>query len=198
MPALQRDTVTSPEPACWGPTLNPCHPLKNGFSHGLLWKCRVVLRQSRELAQQVLDGKIALHAAFNEASPPTPRSTRERRPLRPERPAPKETTTAPKCQAVSVATPSCARGAAQRERGNPGGTVNSKGVHIADKPKEIEIVSDGRDMFAVVDGVRIAKRGRPGTPEAGTWVTLVAGWTVTGGGPEDDEILITHDGGRVH
>jgi hypothetical protein len=69
---------------------------------------------------------------------------------------------------------------------------------MTDKPKEIEIVSDGRDMFAVVDGVRIAKRGRPGTPEAGTWVTLVAGWTVTGGGPEDDEILITHDGGRVH
>jgi hypothetical protein len=38
-------------------------------------------------------------------------------------------------------------GAAQRERGNPGGTV--------------------------------AKRGRPGAPEAGTWVTMAAGWTVT-------------------
>jgi hypothetical protein len=71
---------------------------------------------------------------------------------------------------------------------------------MTDKPKEVEIVSDGRDMFAVVDGVRIAKRGRPGTREAGTWVTLVAGWTVTDGGPEteDDEILIAHDGGRVH
>jgi hypothetical protein len=134
-----------------GPYVKPVPPSQNGFSHGLLWKCRVVLRQSRELAQQALDGKIALHAAFNEA-----------------------------------------------ERGNPGGTVNSKGVHMTDKPKEIEILSDGRDMFAVVDGVRIAKRGRPGTPEAGTWVTLMAGWTVTGGGPEDDEILITHDGGRVH
>lgn len=67
---------------------------------------------------------------------------------------------------------------------------------MTDKPKEVEIVSDGQDMFAVADGVRIAKRGRPGTPEAGTWVTLVAGWTVTGS-PEDDE-MITHDGGRVH
>jgi hypothetical protein len=87
--------------------------------------------------------------------------------------------------------------AAQREQGNPGETVNSKGVHMTDKPKEVEIVSNGRDMFAIVDGVRIAKRGRPGK-EAGTWVTLVAGWTVTGGDPEDDEILIAHDGGRVH
>jgi hypothetical protein len=50
---------------------------------------------------------------------------------------------------------------------------------MTDKLKEVEIVSDGRDMFALVDGVRIAKRGRPGTPEAGTWVTLAAGWTVT-------------------
>jgi hypothetical protein len=67
-----------------------------------------------------------------------------------------------------------------------------------DKPKEFKIESDGHDMFVVVDGVRIAKRGRPGTPEAGTWVTLAAGWTVTGGGHEDDEVLITHAGRRVH
>jgi hypothetical protein len=29
---------------------------------------------------------------------------------------------------------------------------------------EIEIPDDGRDMFVVVDGVKIAMRGRPGTP----------------------------------
>jgi hypothetical protein len=52
-----------------GPYVKPVPPSQNGFSHGPLWKCRVVLRQSRELAQQALDGKIALHAAFNEASP---------------------------------------------------------------------------------------------------------------------------------
>jgi hypothetical protein len=57
-----------------GPYVKPVPPPQNSFSHGLLWKCRVVMRQFRELAQQVLDGKIALHAAFNEASPPTLRS----------------------------------------------------------------------------------------------------------------------------
>jgi hypothetical protein len=38
---------------------------------------------------------------------------------------------------------------------------------------DIAITSDGRDIYVVVDGARIARRGRPGTPEAGTWVSLV-------------------------
>jgi hypothetical protein len=68
---------------------------KKGFGHGLLWKCRVVLNYSRELAQQVLDGSIALHAAFNEAHPPTPRPPRERRPPRPTWQAPKKPSSRP-------------------------------------------------------------------------------------------------------
>jgi hypothetical protein len=36
-----------------------------------------------------------------------------------------------------------------------------------DEPKEVKIEGDGRDIFVVVDDVRIAKRGHPGTPEAG-------------------------------
>jgi hypothetical protein len=35
-----------------------------------VWQCRVVLRQSRPLAQKVLDGSIALGKAFKEARPP--------------------------------------------------------------------------------------------------------------------------------
>jgi hypothetical protein len=38
--------------------------------------------------------------------------------------------------------------------------------------------SDGRDIFVSVDGVNIAKRGRPNTPQAKTWVSLEPGWSV--------------------
>lgn len=34
------------------------------------------------------------------------------------------------------------------------------------KPPTAQIVSNGHDMFVVADGVRIAKRGRPRTPQA--------------------------------
>ena len=47
----------------------------------------------------------------------------------------------------------------------------------------VEITGDGGDLFVALDGVRVAKRGRPGTAEAGTWVTLVRGWTVTSPAP---------------
>jgi hypothetical protein len=30
----------------------------------------------------------------------------------------------------------------------------------------------GRDCFIIVEGVQVAKRGLPGTPEAGTWIAL--------------------------
>ena len=42
----------------------------------------------------------------------------------------------------------------------------------------IEIRSDGTGLFVIFDGVKIAKRGPPGTPQAGTWVSLEPGWTV--------------------
>ncbi len=64
---------------------------------------------------------------------------------------------------------------------------------LARGPK-VEIEEDGLDMFVIVNGVTIARRGHPGTPEAGTWVSL-PGWTVTGS--EDDnriEIRIVYDG----
>jgi hypothetical protein len=43
-----------------------------------------------------------------------------------------------------------------------------------------KIVLDGTDIFVVVDGQRIAKRGQPDSPQDGTWVALEPGWTVCG------------------
>jgi hypothetical protein len=37
---------------------------------------------------------------------------------------------------------------------------------------ECTIESDGTGVFVVFEGVRIAKRGESGTPQAGTWVSL--------------------------
>jgi hypothetical protein len=49
------------------------------------------------------------------------------------------------------------------------------------KPEDISLVKNGKDFFVVIDGVRIARRGYPGTPQAGTWVSIEPGWEVVGG-----------------
>ena len=43
---------------------------------------------------------------------------------------------------------------------------------------EVSIEADGIDAFVVYNGVRIAKRGQPNTPEAGSWVSLEPGFRV--------------------
>ena len=43
---------------------------------------------------------------------------------------------------------------------------------------EGSIESDGIDVFVVYNGVRIAKRGDPNTPQAGTWISLGSGYRV--------------------
>ena len=64
------------------------------------------------------------------------------------------------------------------------------------KPRpEVRMVGDGIDIFVVIDGVRIARRGRPGTPQARTWVSLEPGWQVLDG---EGSIIITYDGVTVH
>ena len=47
---------------------------------------------------------------------------------------------------------------------------------------EASIETDGTDAFVVYNGVRIAKRGQPNTPQAGTWVSLEPGYRVFGKG----------------
>ena len=61
----------------------------------------------------------------------------------------------------------------------------------------IVMYSDGEDLFVVVDGVKIAKRGKPGTPQAKTWISLEPGWTVRGA-PDLGHIEIEYDSVRVH
>jgi hypothetical protein len=40
----------------------------------------------------------------------------------------------------------------------------------------VAMVSDGKDLFIVRDGVKIAKRGHPGTKYAKTWIPLEPEW----------------------
>jgi hypothetical protein len=61
-----------------------------------------------------------------------------------------------------------------------------------------EIVSDGLDLFVVVEGVKIARRGEPGTPQP--WVSLEPGWRVLDGRMRRNrraELLIEHHKVRV-
>jgi hypothetical protein len=55
---------------------------------------------------------------------------------------------------------------------------------------ECTIESDGLSLFVVFDGVRIAKRGERGTPQAGTWVSLEPGCAVSGGASEQDPMVV--------
>jgi hypothetical protein len=58
----------------------------------------------------------------------------------------------------------------------------------------VEIVSDGHDLFVLADGVRIAKRGQRGTPQARTWVSLEPGWRVL---DQEGALVVEHNGVRV-
>jgi hypothetical protein len=63
--------------------------------------------------------------------------------------------------------------------------------------RTIEIVGDSGDMLVVVDGVKIAKRGHPGTKHAGTWISLEPGWSVVS--PADYKtITVTYEGVQVN
>ena len=59
-----------------------------------------------------------------------------------------------------------------------------------------KIVGDEKgDIYIVFDGVRIAKRGLPGTPQAKAWIVLEPGYTVY---DEDDNIIVEHTDTRLH
>jgi hypothetical protein len=63
-----------------------------------------------------------------------------------------------------------------------------------EKTPDIAMVGDGVDIFIVVNGLRIAKRGRLGTPQARVWIALEPGWSVSG----TDNLTITYNGTTVH
>jgi hypothetical protein len=63
-----------------------------------------------------------------------------------------------------------------------GHTVQMEFVPNARKPKAI---------YIVVDGQRVARRGRPGTPQARTWVPMIPGCEVR-------SFSVTHRSAEVH
>jgi hypothetical protein len=58
---------------------------------------------------------------------------------------------------------------------------------------EASMESDGIDVFVVYNGVRIAKRGQPNSPQAGTWVSLGPGFRVFDKG-YPAQLVIERDG----
>jgi hypothetical protein len=62
-------------------------------------------------------------------------------------------------------------------------------VRIASSP-------DGIELYVLVDGKRIAKRGQPGTPQAGTWISLEPGWEVMSG-KNHEAMSISYNGVTV-
>ena len=53
------------------------------------------------------------------------------------------------------------------------------------------------DIYVVYDGVRIAKRGKPGTPQAKTWIPLEPGFAVHNT-PDLSEIVVVCNEAGVH
>jgi hypothetical protein len=46
------------------------------------------------------------------------------------------------------------------------------------KPPELAVDSTGKDIYLVHNGIRIAKRGGPGTPQEKTWILIEPGYEV--------------------
>ena len=53
-----------------------------------------------------------------------------------------------------------------------------------------EIETIGRDMFVIYDGKLIARRGRPKSPQAKTWISLEPGFAVY---DTPDGIVVEHN-----
>jgi hypothetical protein len=60
---------------------------------------------------------------------------------------------------------------------------------MSKRPPEAGVELTDTDLYVIVDGVRIAKRVRPRTEQAGTWISLKPGWNVVST-PDFSEIYI--------
>ena len=65
------------------------------------------------------------------------------------------------------------------------------------RPPMLTMHNDGEDTFVIADGVTIAKRGRPGTAQAGTWISLEPGWTVSFN-EDQSQLLVGYEDVRLH
>ena len=66
-----------------------------------------------------------------------------------------------------------------------------------DKHIVIGWVKDGGDMFIVANGNKIAQRGKLGTPQARTWVSLEPGWSVFDS-DNLETLIVAYNGDRMH
>jgi hypothetical protein len=64
------------------------------------------------------------------------------------------------------------------------------------KHPELKMYATGKNIYLTMGGVRIAKRGHPGTPQAGTWVSLEPGYVVRDS-LDGEEIIVEHHGVRM-
>jgi hypothetical protein len=62
---------------------------------------------------------------------------------------------------------------------------------------QVSIEREGSDIFVIANGVKIAKRGEPGTPQANTWLPLEPGWTVRAC-DDGKSIEVEHQRQRMH
>jgi hypothetical protein len=56
---------------------------------------------------------------------------------------------------------------------------------------------ENNDIFVLVDGVKIAKRGEPNTAHAMLWIMLEPGWTVRDVN-RGNAIEVRFEGARIH
>jgi len=64
------------------------------------------------------------------------------------------------------------------------------------KQPRVRVEATGTDIFVFVDGVKVAKRGYPGTAQAGTWVSLEPGYAVFSNA-DHSHMSVTKDGVTV-
>jgi hypothetical protein len=61
----------------------------------------------------------------------------------------------------------------------------------------VELRTIEGELFVVVDGIKIATRGAPGSAYGGRWVALEPGWSIIeleGG----SRLQVSYDGARIH
>jgi hypothetical protein len=68
---------------------------------------------------------------------------------------------------------------------------------MGNKQHTCEVIDDGGSMFIVIDGIRVAQRGEPGTRHSKTWVSIEPGWAVFVGA-DMRSISVTYNGASVH
>lgn len=51
-----------------------------------------------------------------------------------------------------------------------------KDGHGGSDDSKLEVLHDGPEMFVLLDGLKIAKRGQPGSEWAGQWISVEPGY----------------------